>query len=103
MADQLITQARNLLEGQIDFQGQKKAELFTSYSLAAFGLVALLAGYIGQDIYLTLWLGLLGTCVTFVAVVPPWPVYRKDPEAWLPVGNDAVAGMRIEVDGKKVN
>ena len=55
MTDQLIAQARNILEGQIvrhpflleyncllthpkDFQGQKKAELFTSFSLAGFGV-----------------------------------------------------------------
>jgi len=102
MTDQLIAQARKLLEGQIDFQGQKKAELFTSFSLAGFGLVALLVGYIQQDIYLTLWLGLLGTFITFVAVVPPWPFYKKDPEAWLPASN-ALRGIGIEVDGKKIN
>ncbi|MCJ1418245.1 hypothetical protein MMC32_004592 [Xylographa parallela] len=100
--DQIVAQARNLLEGQIDFQGQKKTELFTSFSLAGFGLVAFLVGYIQQDIYLTLWLGLLGTLVTFVAVVPPWPIYNKDPEAWLPAAS-ALTGMGIEVDGKKIN
>ncbi|MCJ1293815.1 hypothetical protein MMC34_005371 [Xylographa carneopallida] len=102
MTDQLIAQARNILEGQIDFQGQKKAELFTSFSLAGFGLVALLVGYIQQDIYVTLWLGLLGTFITFVVVVPPWPFYNKDPEPWLPDPN-ALTRMAIQVDGKKIN
>ena len=65
-------------------------------------LVALLVGYIQQDIYLTLWLGLLGTFITFVVVVPPWPIYKKHPAAWLPAAS-TVSGMGIEVDGKKIN
>lgn len=54
-----------------------------------------------QDIRLALYVGLAGSALTFVAVVPPWPMYNKNPEAWLAPHN-ATAGFQIEVDGQKV-
>jgi signal peptidase complex subunit 1 len=55
-----------------------------------------------QDITLTLYIGLAGTLVTFLAVVPPWPFYNKNPEPWLPP-HVATSGMQgIDVDGLKV-
>lgn len=59
-------------------------------------------GYIQQNIYLTLWIGLAGTALTFLIVVPPWPIYNENPENWLPV-RSALGGASIEVDGKKIN
>jgi len=64
-------------------------------------IIAFLAGYLAQDIRLTLYVGLVGTALTFVAVVPPWPFYNKNPEAWLPP-HSATSGYNIEVDGHKV-
>ena len=55
-----------------------------------------------QDIKLALYIGLAGTAVTFLAVVPPWPLYNKNPEPWLPPHIGSVSGMQIDVDGKKV-
>ena len=69
-------------------------------------LVAFLVGLVQQDIYLTLWIGLGGTALTFLLAVPPWPVYNRDPQPWLPAttsSNANTSGMSIEVDGKKVN
>ena len=40
--------------------------------------------------------------LTFVAVVPPWPMFRKNPVSWLPA-QAAYAETGIEVDGKKVS
>lgn len=54
-----------------------------------------------QDIRLSLYIGLAGTAVTFLAVVPPWPFYNKNPEGWLPPHN-ATSGISINVDGQKV-
>lgn len=55
-----------------------------------------------QDIYLTLWVGLAGTALTMLMVVPPWPMYNESPEKWLPA-KSGLAGTGIEVDGKKIN
>jgi len=54
-----------------------------------------------QDIKLTLYIGLAGTALTFLAVVPPWPFYNKNPEPWLSPQTVA-SGVNIDVDGQKV-
>lgn len=54
-----------------------------------------------QDIQLALYIGLAGTALTFVVVVPPWPFYNKNPEGWLPARN-ATSGISVDVDGLRV-
>jgi len=102
MADQLLEKVRDAFEGQIDFEGQHLAELFTTVLLGAAGIIAFIVGFSTQDIYKTLWIGLGGTALAFFAVVPPWPFYNKNPVAWLPPHN-AISGLDIKVDGRKVN
>jgi signal peptidase complex subunit 1 len=43
-------------------------------------------GYFLQDIKLALYIGLGGTALTFLLVIPPWPFFNKHPVKWLPVG-----------------
>ncbi|KAF2205592.1 microsomal signal peptidase 12 kDa subunit [Delitschia confertaspora ATCC 74209] len=100
MADQLLDQVRDVLEGQIDFDGQRLAELITTVLLGAAGFLAFFLGFMAQDIRLTLWIGLVGTVFTFVVVVPPWPFFNKNPITWLPPHN-AISGLDINIDGKK--
>ena len=50
-----------------------------------------------QNIKLSVWIGLAGTALTFVAVIPPWPFYNKNPESWL--SSHSAAGITIDVDG----
>jgi signal peptidase complex subunit 1 len=54
-----------------------------------------------QDIRLTLYIGLAGTALTFLVVVPPWPFYNKNPEDWLPP-HTLTSQYNIDVDGQKV-
>jgi signal peptidase complex subunit 1 len=54
-----------------------------------------------QDITLTLYIGLAGTTLTFLAIVPPWPFFNKNPEPWLPP-RGLTSGINIDVDGQKV-
>lgn len=65
-------------------------------------VIAFLAGYILQDIKLAVWLGLGGTALTFVAVVPPWPFFNQHPVKWLPVGGGAPVQPVNLVLGEKV-
>tara|TARA_R110002003_G_scaffold239_7_gene17242 strand:- start:10045 stop:10329 length:285 start_codon:yes stop_codon:yes gene_type:complete len=66
-------------------------------------IIAFLAGYATQDIRLALYIGLAGTALTFLVVVPPWPFFNKHPENWLPASNaTSTAGISIDVDGHKV-
>ncbi|KAL2134222.1 hypothetical protein VTI74DRAFT_727 [Chaetomium olivicolor] len=86
MVEQLLDQVRDLFEGQIDFEGQKLAELLVNVALTLVGAVAFLVGYVLQDIKLAVYIALAGTAATFVLVVPPWPFFNRHPVKWLPVG-----------------
>ncbi|KAK4540930.1 hypothetical protein LTR36_008438 [Oleoguttula mirabilis] len=103
--DQILEQARTIYEGEIDFKGQQLAELLTYALLTISGIIAFLAGFVTQNIYQTLYIGLGGTALTFLVVVPPWPYYNQNPQPWLPAktGKSALDGVSIEVDGKKIS
>ncbi|EHA22452.1 signal peptidase [Aspergillus niger ATCC 1015] len=90
--ESLLAPIQDALEGQIDFQGQRIAELLSTVLLVLSG-----------DIHLTLWVGLAGTLITGLAVIPPWPMYNKNPEKWLvPLTAGVGGGAGIMVDGVKV-
>ncbi|PLB51804.1 putative microsomal signal peptidase Spc12, partial [Aspergillus steynii IBT 23096] len=83
-----------------DFHGQRIAEILSTALLIFSGVIAFLVGYIHQDIHLTLWVGLAGTVITGLAVIPPWPVFNRNPERWfVPVAGIAAG---VTVDGVKV-
>ncbi|PYH94959.1 microsomal signal peptidase subunit SPC12 [Aspergillus ellipticus CBS 707.79] len=100
--DTLLVPLQDALEGQIDFHGQRIAELLSTVLLVISGVLASLVGYTFQDIHLTLWVGLTGTIVTGVAVIPPWPMYNKNPEKWLVPMTASVDGAGVVVDGVRV-
>ncbi|KAK4179761.1 putative signal peptidase complex subunit 1 [Triangularia setosa] len=99
MAEQLLEQARDIFEGQIDFEGQKLVELLVNISLSLVGAIAFLVGYFLQDIKLAVYIGLAGTAATFLLTVPPWPIYNKNPVKWLPVAG-AAPPTNIVIDEK---
>ncbi|KAF8851130.1 SPC12-domain-containing protein [Acephala macrosclerotiorum] len=101
MADQLLEQARELFDGQIDFEGQRLAEFGATALLTIAGAISFIVGYFRQDIKLALLIGLGGTAVTFLAIVPPWPVFNRHPVKWLSVGSD-LDTSEVVVDGKSV-
>ncbi|KAG9252775.1 microsomal signal peptidase 12 kDa subunit-domain-containing protein [Emericellopsis atlantica] len=92
MAEEILDKVRDVVEGEIDFKGQKRAELIGTLLLAITGLIAFNVGWVKQDIVLAMYLGGAGTALSFIAVVPPWPFYNKDPAKWLPVGSGLTVG-----------
>ncbi|KAI9817309.1 MAG: hypothetical protein M1832_004731 [Thelocarpon impressellum] len=125
MAEQVLHKVQDTLEGEIDFEGQRLAETLTTYILIASGvrhvlprffivllsgidahrtcqIIAVLVGFVLQDIHLSLYSGLAGTALAFAVVVPPWPYFNKHPLRWLPSGSSLAAKVGIVVDGKKV-
>jgi signal peptidase complex subunit 1 len=51
-----------------------------------------------------MWIGLAGFLVTMLAVVPPWPFYNQNPQAF--IGSTRKLGLPpggIVVGGKKVD
>lgn len=75
---------------------------FCSGSHDQIKLVAFLVGYFQQDIYMTAYVGLAGTALAFVLIVPPWPYFNRNPVTWLPKSN-SISGFDVTVDGKKVS
>lgn len=103
MADQILDQIREVAEGQIDFEGQKLAEILVNVALSVIGVIAFIVGYITQDIKLAVYIGLGGTALTFLVVVPPWPFFNKHPVKWLPIGGTkAVAPANLIIDEKAI-
>ncbi|KAI3336543.1 SPC12-domain-containing protein [Xylariaceae sp. AK1471] len=102
MADQLLEQVRDLVDGQIDFEGQKLAEILATALLCIVGVISFLVGWSLQDIALALKIGLGGTALTFLVVVPPWPFFKQHPVVWLPVGGSSVPNshQNIVIDEK---
>jgi len=98
MADQILDKARELAEGQIDFEGQKTAEFLATALLAIDGTIAFVLGYILQDIKLALFTGLGGTALAFLLVMPPWPFFQKHPIKWLPVTTGTLPSQDISLD-----
>ena len=65
--------------------------------------VAFFIGYLLQDIKLFLWIGVGGTALVFLAVVPPWPFYNQHPLKWLPAGRGGSTTSvphNLVIDGK---
>jgi len=102
MADQVLETLRDLTEGQIDFQGQKFAEFLATALLSVTGALSFIYGYLRQDIKLALSIGLAGTGLTFLLVVPPWPFLNRHPLKWLPVGGVEKEPQEVMVDGEVV-
>ncbi|KAI9811808.1 MAG: hypothetical protein M1826_003029 [Phylliscum demangeonii] len=100
MADQIFDVLRDTLDGIIDFRGQQVADTLTTWLLSISGVIAFVVGFVRQDIFLTLYLGLAGTALTFAVVVPPWPAYNRNPVRWLPVAGIAPAGVSVGVAGR---
>lgn len=85
MAEELLDQLRNILEGQIDFEGQKLVESISSILFVLVGITSFTIGFVLQDIIRTLYIGLGGSALIFLLAVPPWPLYNRHPITWLPV------------------
>ncbi|OKL61941.1 hypothetical protein UA08_02641 [Talaromyces atroroseus] len=114
--DSILAPIQDAFEGQIpnnwrtanadnsskDFHGQQLAETLSTILLILSGALAFIVGYIQQDVYLMLWVGLAGTAFTALVVVPPWPFYNRNPEAWLNFKKVPGGASGIIVDGVKV-
>ncbi|EEP79300.1 predicted protein [Uncinocarpus reesii 1704] len=100
--DEILGPLQDIFEGQIDFHGQWLAEILTNVLLVVFGAIGFIAGYIYQDVFVTVLIGAVGVLVTIFVVVPPWPIYNKHPEPWLVPGLGGVRGGGIVVGDAKV-
>ncbi|KAK9721293.1 hypothetical protein K7432_003520 [Basidiobolus ranarum] len=73
-----------MFEGRIDFSGQKLADQLYQSVLVISAVVAFIAGYLSQSHIIMLEVFGAGILLTLLLVVPPWPMYNKNPLNWLP-------------------
>ncbi|KAI0331532.1 microsomal signal peptidase subunit [Cubamyces sp. BRFM 1775] len=75
---------QKLLEGKIDFEGQKLVERIARDTLVAATLVSFIAGFALQSLRVTFGLFALFVVLLSIVVIPPWPMYNRHPVKWLP-------------------
>ena len=68
----------------IDYEGQRKAERIFQVILVVHGVLGFLAGYLTQQLSVTIYTIGVGFALSCLAVLPPWPMYRKNPLNWQP-------------------
>ncbi|CAL1702540.1 unnamed protein product [Somion occarium] len=75
---------QSLLEGRIDFEGQKVVEKLARLTLIAVTAVSFILGFALQSLRVTF--TLLGASVILLSLVvlPPWGAYNRHPVKWLP-------------------
>ncbi|KAH9850969.1 microsomal signal peptidase subunit [Lenzites betulinus] len=75
---------QKLVEGRIDFEGQKLVERIARDTLIAATAFSFVAGFALQSMRVTFGLFALFVVGLSLAVLPPWPVFNRHPVAWLP-------------------
>lgn len=68
----------------MDFKGQKLSETVCVWIVTVAAVLAFLYGYARQDFQAMMLVFGGGCTAAFVATVPDWPVYNKNPITWLP-------------------
>ncbi|CAH3107963.1 unnamed protein product, partial [Porites lobata] len=66
----------------MDYEGQKLAERLFHIIILFFGVVGFLWGYYIQQFGATFIILAAGFIVSCLIVLPPWPMYRKNPLDW---------------------
>ncbi|KZS88114.1 microsomal signal peptidase 12 kDa subunit [Sistotremastrum niveocremeum HHB9708] len=78
---------QRLLDGKIDFEGQKLATTIMNYIIIASTIIAFFAGWALQSLTVTFGIVGLSTLATGLIVGLPWPFFNKHPVPWLPASS----------------
>jgi len=62
---------------EMDFEGQKLAEILQYVILGIFGIAGFIWGYLCGSFEQTFYVVATGSMVASLVVMPPWPVFRK--------------------------
>ncbi|QRV81446.1 hypothetical protein RhiJN_09461 [Ceratobasidium sp. AG-Ba] len=78
----MVSQLQAIVDGKIDFEGQKLVEKTAQYALVAAAVVSFGSGYATQSLQTCF--GMFGVSVLAVmlAFVPPWPFLNQHPPKW---------------------
>ncbi|CAG8537387.1 11668_t:CDS:2 [Paraglomus brasilianum] len=72
------------LQMNIDFEGQKLAEVIYYVVIISGAILGFAVGFIYQDLLLTMEIFAGGIGLSALLVFPSWPLYNKHPVRWLP-------------------
>ncbi|KAF8842822.1 hypothetical protein PAXINDRAFT_98827 [Paxillus involutus ATCC 200175] len=75
---------QDLIEGKIDFHGQKQADDIVRIAFIASSILSFILGFALGSLRVTMGAFSLSTVVLSLVVLPPWPKYNKHPVKWLP-------------------
>ncbi|KAH7920345.1 microsomal signal peptidase 12 kDa subunit [Leucogyrophana mollusca] len=84
-----MTYLQDLVEGKIDFHGQKIADTITRVVLIASSVIAFILGFAMRSLSVTFTIFGVSTLAVCLLVLPPWPIYNQHPVKWLPVQEDS--------------
>jgi signal peptidase complex subunit 1 len=68
----------------MDFKGQQRSEKLAIKLIIYSSIIAFITGYVRQNFNELLVVFATGVAVTFMVTVPNWPMYNRDPIAWVP-------------------
>ncbi|EIM84722.1 uncharacterized protein STEHIDRAFT_158438 [Stereum hirsutum FP-91666 SS1] len=80
----LPPEVQRLIEGKIDFEGQKLVEQVSRNALLAITSLSYIIGLVSQSLTLTFGSFGVGTLILLVVALPQWPMYNRNPVQWLP-------------------
>ncbi|KAJ8900710.1 hypothetical protein NDN08_000011 [Rhodosorus marinus] len=66
----------------MDLKGQQRSERYFVILMTAVTAVAFLAGYVVQDLRISMAVFTGGVVVGFIVSMPNWPIYKVDPLVW---------------------
>ncbi|VUZ46049.1 unnamed protein product [Hymenolepis diminuta] len=69
-------------EYSMDLEGQKLAERIMNVVLPLFCFIGFIAGYLMEQLSISVGLTCLGLLICAIIVLPSWPMYRKHPLKW---------------------
>ncbi|KAF8881585.1 microsomal signal peptidase 12 kDa subunit-domain-containing protein [Infundibulicybe gibba] len=74
---------QELAEGKIDFAGQQLADQISRVVLIAATIISFIVGFALQSLRATF--GIFGASTLLLAfvVIPPWPMFNRNPVKWL--------------------
>ncbi|TFK38382.1 microsomal signal peptidase 12 kDa subunit-domain-containing protein [Crucibulum laeve] len=78
------TYLQELAEGKIDFAGQQLIDQVARIVLVLTTIISFIVGFALQSLSVTFGIFGASTLILALAVIPPWPMFNKNPAKWLP-------------------
>lgn len=82
-----MDQLKQLVEGTIDFEGQRLVDKLNYLIITIGGIVSFLIGFLFQQIDYSLYSLAVTLVITEIVVVPPWKFYNQNTLTWQAPGN----------------